>query len=77
MRHQTNWKRGAIRGALTGAVLLGISICLVVLISADSYPEMRVEDTDPSFVKHAILILFLFGAYSGAVLGGLTSVSDS
>jgi hypothetical protein len=73
MKHQTFWKRRVMRGGLTGAVLLGLSISLVVLMGADTYPEMRVEDMDPFFVKHAILILFLFGAYSGAVLGGVTS----
>jgi hypothetical protein len=73
MTQQATWKNRAIHGGITGALLTGFIITLVVLVGADTYPELRVEDMDPFFMKHAILVLSLFGAYSGAVIGGLTA----
>ena len=33
---------------------------------------LAIEAFDPFFIEHAILVLVLLGAYTGAVLGGLT-----
>jgi hypothetical protein len=71
MRHQTTATIQATWGALAGALLVAIGLVISGMVSAGVFPLMVTDALDPVFLGHSILVLFLFGAIVGAVVGGL------
>jgi hypothetical protein len=73
MKRKSTWKGRAIHGGATGALITGVAMSLAVFYGPDLFPALRVEGMDPFFIEHAILVFFIYGVYTGAVIGGLTA----
>ena len=75
MRKKATPRVQAIWGALAGFFLTAIFVVMAGMISYGVYPLLLEQEFDPFLMGHSLLVLLLFGAVVGAIIGGLSARS--